>query len=126
MEGHPGVDDGSGAERRVGPLYGAGATVQVDRADPASMPWLQLHTGIRGQFPNPALPTGHPVLSPPTGIGGPPGAGAGGGHQAVHGDDQQVAFTTTDSPPGPGQALVYRVTAQQGGQTVGGYTALLI
>jgi hypothetical protein len=57
-------------------------------------------------------------------IGG--GASAGGlasSHQ-VTGDDQQVALTSSDDPPAPGEAHVYRVTASQGGQVVGGYTVV--
>jgi hypothetical protein len=49
----------------------------------------------------------------------------GGQHQHVAGDDQQVGLTTTDSPPSGGQAHVYRVTANQGGQTLGGYTVVV-
>jgi hypothetical protein len=110
---------------KVGPLFGAPATVKVERIQPATMPWLQLHTGTRGQFPAPAAPTGLPLLSPPSTVGGSPQPGPGGPHQNVAGDDQQVGFTTTDSPPSSGQAHVYRVSANQGGQTVGGYTVVV-
>jgi hypothetical protein len=110
---------------KVGPLFGAPATVRVERTQPSSMSWLQLHTGARGQFPAPAAPTGMPLLSPPSAIGGSPKLGPGGQHQHVAGDDQQVGLTTTDSPPSAGQAHVYRVTANQGGQTVGGYTVVV-
>jgi hypothetical protein len=44
----------------------------------------------------------------------------------VHGDDQHVAFTTTDGAPGPGEAHTYRVTATQGGALFGGYTIVLL
>jgi hypothetical protein len=44
----------------------------------------------------------------------------------VNGDNQQVNFNTNDSPPGNGQANIYRVSAVQGGQTVGGYTVVIV
>jgi hypothetical protein len=44
----------------------------------------------------------------------------------VQGDDQQVAFTTTDNAPGPGEAHVYRVSATQAGVTFGGYTVVIL
>ena len=43
---------------RVGPLYGEPADVTVARAAPHEMPWLQLRTGVRGQFPAQAPTTG--------------------------------------------------------------------
>ncbi len=111
---------------KVGPLYGAPATVTVERTAPSTVPWLQLRTGRRGVFPAMAPPTGAPTLSP----GAPPGGGfpttGGGATQHVHGDDQHVAFSTTDAAPGPGEAHVYRVSAQQGGVTFGGYTVVLL
>ena len=110
---------------KVGPLFGAPATIQVERAQPSAMPWLQLRSGGRGQFPAPAAPTGVPLLSPPSPVGGSPQLGLGDQHQHVAGDDQQVGFTTTDAPPSGGQAHVYRVTASQGGQAVGGYTVVV-
>jgi hypothetical protein len=111
---------------KVGPLFGAPATVQVQRVAPTTIPWLQLHTGQRGVFPVMAAPTGVPTLSPPTTTaGGFPTAG-GAATQQVHGDDQHVAFTTTDTTPGPGEAHTYRVTASQGGQVFGGYTVVLL
>jgi hypothetical protein len=109
---------------RVGPLYGSPAEVAVQRIAPPTMPWLQLSTGIRGVFPIQAVPTGAPQLSRPMSSGGGiPTGGAAAAHQ-VTGDDQLVAFSTTDDPPAPGQAHVYRVTASQGGQLVGGYTVV--
>ncbi|MDQ2956013.1 MAG: hypothetical protein M3Y42_03490 [Actinomycetota bacterium] len=110
---------------QVGPLYGAPATVTAARAQPTDMPWLQLHTGQRGRYPLPTAPTGTPALSPPAPIGDPPVPGTGATHTAA-GDNQQVAFSTDDAPPGPGQAAVYRITADQGGQTVGGYTVVVV
>jgi hypothetical protein len=110
---------------KVGPLYGMPAQVTVERTMPHSMPWLQLRTG-RGQFPVAATPTGTPLLSPPTTIGGGLPSGGGAEQHQVHGDDQQVAFTTTDTQPGPGEAHVYRVTASQDGQIFGGYTVVLV
>jgi hypothetical protein len=110
----------------VGPLYGAPATVAVQRVSPSSVPWLQLHTGQRGVFPAMAPPTGEPTLSPPTAIGGGFPNGGGAAQQQVTGDDQQVALSTTDDPPGPGQAHVYRVSATQAGSVFGGYTVILL
>jgi hypothetical protein len=111
---------------KVGPLFGASATVRVDRAQPPTVPWLQLRTGVRGQFPASAPPTGAPLLSPPKTVGGSPQPGPGANQQHVAGDDQQVGFSTTDTPPSTGQAHVYRVSANQGGETVGGYTVVVM
>ncbi len=111
---------------KVGPLFGAPATVTVQRAAPNAVPWLQLHTGKRGVFPAPAPPTGTPALSPPAGpAGGFPTTGGAASH-TVHGDDQHVAFTTTDDAPGPGEAHVYRISAAQDGTTFGGYTVVVL
>ena len=111
---------------KVGPLFNSPATVRVDRVAPSAVPWLQLHTGVRGVFPPMAAPTGIPTLSGGTG----PGAGfpsqSAAHTQVVHGDDQHVAFTTTDSAPGEGEAHVYRVSASQDGQVFGGYTVVVL
>jgi hypothetical protein len=109
---------------RVGPLYGEPADVNVARVNPNEMPWLQLHTGVRGQFPTRATPSGSPLLSPPTSVGGGPSAAAPATAHQVAGDDQQIAFSSSDDAPGPGEAHVYRVTASQGDQVVGGYTVV--
>jgi len=109
---------------RIGPLYGAPATVQVERAAPTTMPWLQLHTGTRGQYPLAALATGQPTLTAPAPIGAAAGAASGNSHQ-VSEDGQQTTFNTTDAAPGTGQANVYRVTASQDGQVFGGYTIVV-
>lgn len=110
----------------VGPLYGAPAQVAVQRVSPTTVPWLQLRTGQRGVFPAMATPTGVPTLSPPATIGGGfPGTG-GAAQQPVTGDDQQVALSTSDDPPGPGQAHVYRVSASQAGAVFGGYTVVIL
>jgi hypothetical protein len=111
---------------KVGPLYGQPATVTVDRIVPSSMPWLQLRTGARGIFPVAATPTGTPLLSAPTTIGAGVTTGKGAAQHKVEGDDQQVAFTTTDRYPGPGEAHVYRVAANQDGVVFGGYTVVLV
>jgi hypothetical protein len=111
---------------KVGPIYGMPAQVAVSRTMPHSMPWLQLHTGVRGQFPNAATPTGAPQLSSPHPIGAGAPAGPGTDQHQVTSDDQQVGFTTTDAHPAPGEAHVYRVTASQGGQVFGGYTVVLV
>jgi hypothetical protein len=108
----------------VGPLYGAPVAVAAlalhhARVPPTAVPWLQLHTCKRGVFPVMAAPTGVPTLSPPTTAGGGfPGIG-GAAQQQVTGDDQQVALSTTDDPPGPGEAHVYRVSATQAGAVFG-------
>jgi hypothetical protein len=111
---------------KIGPLFGMPAQVEVNRVLPHTMPWLQLHTGVRGKFPNAATPTGAPVLSTPRTIGGGIATGSGAARHVVTGEDQQVGFTTTDAHPGPGEAHVYRVTASQGGQLVGGYTVVVV
>lgn len=111
---------------KVGPLYGAAAQVAVERVSPNSVSWLQLHTGKRGVFPAMATPTGVPALSPPTTAGGGFPIAGGASQQQVQGDDQQVAFTTTDNAPGPGEAHVYRVSATQAGVTFGGYTVVIL
>jgi len=101
----------------VGPLYGAPATITVDRHAPATMPWLQLHSGQRGAYPAQAVGTGQLLLARPGGADQT-------GPLTTHGDDAQVLFAPTDGPPPPGQAHVYRVTASQDGQVVGGYTVV--
>lgn len=111
---------------KVGPLYGAPAAVGVERVSPHSVPWLQLRTGKRGVFPAMATPTGQPVLSPPTTPGGGFPSAGGAAKQTVHGDDQHVAFSTSDAAPAPGEAHVYRVTAAQGGVIFGGYTVVFL
>jgi len=111
---------------KVGPLYDAPAQVNVERIEPNNMSWLQLHTGERGKFPASAPPTGVPMLSRPISSGGgfsPSGLAT---QQHVTGDDQQVAFTTSDEFPGVGQAHVYRVSASQGGVIFGGYTVVVL
>jgi hypothetical protein len=111
---------------KVGALCGEPAAVSVERAAPTSMPWLQLRTGVRGQFPAQAAPSGDLSLSAPRPVGHGAGFGGGATTQQVAHDDQQVTFTAGDSPPGPGQAHVYRVTASQQGQVFGGYTVVLL
>ena len=103
----------------VGPLFGMAARIDVARAAPTNMPWLQLHTGVRGGFPAPAAPTGDVVV-------GAPGQVLTQANTTVHHDGAQVAFGSNDAPPAPGSAHVYRVTASQGGQTFGGYTVVVL
>jgi hypothetical protein len=112
---------------RVGPLYGAPATVDVQRVSPSTVPWLQLRSGKRGVFPAMAPPTGVPTLSPPTtgGVGFSTSVGSA-ANQIVHGDDQHLAFSTTDAAPAPGEAHVYRVSARQAGAVFGGYTIVVL
>lgn len=109
----------------VGNLYGEPAWVEVVREAPSDMPWLQLHTGVRGSFPAAAPPTGDPMLSPPAegGAGFPAGGAL---TQHVVGSDQVIAFATSDHAPAPGQAHVYRVRAHQGGVVFGGYTIVVL
>ncbi len=102
----------------VGPLFGEPATVRVQREHPANVPWLQLHTGVRGGFPAPAPATGAVGL----GLGG----GAPADSHRLDGDGAQVTLHATDEPPPPGSAHVYRVTGTQGGATFGGYTVVVI
>lgn len=111
---------------KVGPLFGAPATVAVQRIAPTTIPWLQLHTGKRGVFPTMAAPTGEPSLSPPTKTANGFPTGGGAVTQQVQGDDEHVAFTTTDAAPGRGEAHTYRVTAHQNGTIFGGYTIILM
>jgi hypothetical protein len=111
---------------KVGPLFGAPATVAVERVAPSAVPWLQLRTGTRGVFPAMATPTGMPALSPPTTTGGGFPTTGGAARHTVHGDDKHVAFSTTDQAPGPGEAHVYRVNATQDGVVFGGYTIVLL
>jgi hypothetical protein len=84
----------------------ATATIRVQREHPANMPWLQLHTGVRGKFPAPAPATGTVGLA--LGGGTPTDS-----HQ-VH-DDAPRSPCTPPTPPAPGSAHIYRVTAAQGG-----------
>jgi hypothetical protein len=111
---------------KVGQLYGEPATVAVERVAPHTMPWLQLRTGVRGQFPAQAVATGDVLLGAPRPIGGGTALGGQGVEHTVTSDDQQVTFATGDTPPAPGQAHVYRVTASQQGQVFGGYTVVLL
>jgi hypothetical protein len=117
---------GSPLALNVGPLYGAPADVRVERIAPGNMPWLQLHTGVRGRFPAQAPPTGNVTLSRGASVGGGiPIAGAAPAQQVTH-DNQQVVFTSTDNQPAPGEAHVYRVTASQSDQVFGGYTVVVL
>jgi hypothetical protein len=111
---------------KVGPLFGAPAKVNVERVMPNAVPWLQLHTGQRGVFPAMAPPTGVPTLSPPTTRGGGFPTTGSAAEQHVTGDDQHIAFSTSDHAPGAGEAHVYRVSATQGGVTFGGYTVVIL
>jgi hypothetical protein len=63
-------------------MVGEPAQVTVARAAPNEVPWLQLRTGSRGQFPAQAAPTGAVLLSPPTTTGG--GRPGGGNAAAQH------------------------------------------
>ncbi|WP_194904435.1 hypothetical protein [Catenulispora rubra] len=102
---------------QVGQLFGMAAEITVERHAPATMPWLQLHTGQRGVFPVQAVGTGQLTVAAPGQLGT-------GNTLPVAGDGAQVVFAAGDQAPGAGQAHVYRVTASQGGQVVGGYTVV--
>jgi hypothetical protein len=111
---------------KVGPLYGAPASVTVERVTPHTMPWLQLRTGVRGKFPAHAMPTGAAMLSRPVANGGGYPVNGSAAQQHVTGDDQQIAFTTSDALPQAGQAHVYRVSASQDDTVFGGYTVVVL
>ena len=106
-----------GLQFSVGQLFGHAADIAVTRHAPATMPWLQLHSGQRGQFPGQAVGTGGLMLAAPGRLGT-------GATMQAHGDDAQVVFATGDQAPPPGQGHVYRVTASQQGQLIGGYTVV--
>jgi len=103
----------------VGPLFGQPAQVTVTRDQPTSMPWLQLHSMTRGAFPPAAPPSGLVALGAPGGLLDQTGVN-------VTTDGQQVALGSSDSPPAPGSAHLYRVTASQNGQVFGGYSVVVL
>jgi hypothetical protein len=103
----------------VGPLFGQAAEIAVARATPTGMPWLQLHTNVRGQFPQQATPTGLVGLGKPGGL-------LDQGTLTVTDEAQPIAIGSSDSPPAPGAAHVYRVTASQNGQVFGGYSVVVL
>src|SRR5437868_11905604 len=49
-----------------------------------------------------------------------------GDSQGVNGDDKQVGFVATDAAPGNGNAHVYRVSGNQNGTPIGGYTVVVL
>ena len=112
-----GMGDAQPLTLAVGQLFGGTATVAVARHAPATMPWLQLHTMQRGVFPGQAVGTGGLIL-------GRPGTAGGLTPITANGDGAQVQFAAGDAPPPPGQAHVYRVTAEQDGALIGGYTVV--
>jgi hypothetical protein len=93
--------------------------VTVTRDQPTSMPWLQLHSMTRGAFPPAAPPSGLVGLGTPGGLLDQAGVN-------VTGEGQQVALGSSDSPPAPGGAHLYRVTASQNGQVFGGYSVVVL
>jgi hypothetical protein len=111
---------------KVGPLFQAPAQINVERVAAHNMSWLQLHTGERGRFPATAAPTGAPLLSSPFPIGGGIAMSDLGARHCVTGDDQAVAFTTSDEMPEKGEAYVYRISATQGNVLIGGYTVVVL
>lgn len=111
---------------KVGPLFNEPARLMVERVAPNNMAWLQLRAGERGRFPANAAPTGTPLLSRPTASGGGFSATGLADRHCVSGDDQVVAFMTSDAPPAKGEAHVYRISAMQGGVLFGGYTVVVL
>jgi len=111
---------------KVGPLFQEPAQVRVERVAPNLMPWLQLRTGKRGQFPANAVPTGQALLSRPFASGSGMAMASSADRHCVSGEDQEVTFTSSDVAPANGQAHVYRVTATQGGVLFGGYTVVIM
>lgn len=103
----------------VGPLFGQAADVAVTRVQPTAMPWIQLHSMTRGGFPAPAPSTGVVGIGSPGGLLDQPSL-------QVTSDSQTVSLGTSDNPPAPGSAHVYRVTASQGGQVFGGYSVVVL
>lgn len=103
----------------VGPLFGQPAQVTVTRDQPTNMPWLQLHAMARGVFPAAAPPTGLVALGTPGRLLDQTGVN-------VTADGQQIALGSSDGPPAPGSAHVYRVTASQNGQVFGGYSVVVL
>jgi hypothetical protein len=103
----------------VGPLFGQAAQITVTRDQPTSMPWLQLHSMTRGAFPPAAPPSGLVGLGTPGGLLDQTGVN-------VTGEGQQVALGSSDNPPTPGSAHLYRVTVSQNGQAFGGYSVVVL
>jgi hypothetical protein len=120
----------------VGPLFGGAAQVGVARAETATMPWLHLVTMSRTTTFDTANPTGDVGITAPVpagtgvpdlgGVPDPRAAGLIGDSHGVSADGQQIAVHATDSPPGPGDAHVYRITGSQDGSTFGGYTVVVL
>jgi hypothetical protein len=120
----------------IGPLFGQGAQVKVERAQTLTMPWLHLATNSRTVLPGTGVPTGDVGISAPIPVGAglpnlgavpnPRGVGLIDNQHGVTSDGMQVGFVTTDANPGPGNAHVYRVSAAQSGQTFGGYTVVIL
>jgi hypothetical protein len=120
----------------VGPLFNAPATVNVARAGTNTMPWLHLHTMSRTKLPGTGAATGDVGITQATDKGtgipdlgkvnDPRGVGLIGNTANVNGDGKQVGFVATDGDPGAGNAHVYRVTGQQGGDVFGGYTVVVL
>jgi hypothetical protein len=117
--GHPQCRECASSSEAIGRRlnFGAPATVAVTRTQPSNVPWLQLHGGIRGVFPAPAPATGEISV-------GTVGGGTCGQTEVTQ-DGTTVVLDSSDSPPPPGSAHVYRVTASQNGQTFGGYTVVI-
>ena len=111
---------------KIGPLFQAPAQITVERVAAHNMPWLQLHTGERGRFPLTAVPTGAALLSSPFAAGSGISMTGLGARHCVSGEDQAVAFTTSDAAPAKGEAHVYRISATQGGVLFGGYTVVVV
>ncbi|KAL5319146.1 hypothetical protein ACEPPN_012195 [Leptodophora sp. 'Broadleaf-Isolate-01'] len=120
----------------VGPLFNDPATVNAARADTNTMPWLHLHTMSRTELPGTGAVTGDVGITQATDKGtgipdmekvnDPRGVRLIENTANVNGDRKQVSFVATDGDPGAGNAHVYRVTGQQGGDVFGGYTVVVL
>jgi hypothetical protein len=109
----------SPVQLNVGPLFGQAAQIAVARAQPHTMPWLQLHSMTRGAFPAGAAATGMVGVGPPGGLLDQYAI-------TVFDEGQPIAFGASDAPPTPGTAHVYRVTASQNSQVFGGYSVVIL
>ena len=112
---------------KVGPLYGDSAQVTVAPSCSARHVVAAAAHRHQGPFPGPGSShRGRLALRADVHRRRSVAGGALAPTHDVTGDDQQVQLTTSDAPPAPGQAHVYRVTASQDGQVFGGYTVVIL
>lgn len=128
---------GARLDIEVGPLLGLAIQVSVSRAPVDTAPWLELIAGNGGREPlGTGVADGEISISPPMPVGsclpevrsltGPRPAGPVASRQEVVGDNQQVAFITTDTDPGHGKANLYRIIASRNGEILGGYSVVIL